>query len=52
MSAEGVGTGGAAAAGAGGDPSGPTPDQRREMYRLMSLILAVDERVRRGLSGG
>ena len=52
MSAEGVGTGGAAAAAAGGDPSGPTADQRREMYRLMSLILAVDERVRRGLSGG
>ena len=33
-------------------PAQPSVDQRREMYRLMSLIHACDERIRRGLSGG
>ena len=32
---------------------GRPPDEvRRRMYELMSLILACDERIRRGLSGG
>jgi acetoin:2,6-dichlorophenolindophenol oxidoreductase subunit alpha len=30
----------------------PGPDQRRGMYGLMARILACDERIRRGLSGG
>jgi pyruvate dehydrogenase E1 component alpha subunit len=33
-------------------PQEPTAEQRREMYRLMALIRACDERIRRGLSGG
>jgi TPP-dependent pyruvate/acetoin dehydrogenase alpha subunit len=31
---------------------GPPSEVRRRMYELMSLILACDERIRRGLSGG
>ena len=30
----------------------PPADRRRRMYELMALVLACDERVRRGLSGG
>ncbi len=33
-------------------PPAPSAEQRREMYRLMAVIRACDERIRRGLSGG